>query len=254
MLTLITDIDGTLSGDIEGLNEFKKYLKKIRKQIFLVYATGRNFDDYKEIKRKDNLPLPDALILNTGADIYFYKNGYFNHNKIWNTKIDSKNWNNQKILNLLKNIKEIFPQENIQRFKVSFYIQHGKEEIVKEKAELLLKKNKIKANVIISHGKYLDILPENCDKGEASLFLIEQKKIKRQDVVVAGDSENDLDLFNKFGKGIVVANALLKVKKKLKQKKFYFAKGSFAKGLLEGLKYYLYEKGYENEKICNINK
>ncbi|MCX7698935.1 MAG: HAD family hydrolase, partial [Candidatus Goldbacteria bacterium] len=61
MLMLITDIDGTIIGDTEGLNEFKKYLEKIRKKIFFVYATGRSFKYYKQIEEMENLPQPDAL-------------------------------------------------------------------------------------------------------------------------------------------------------------------------------------------------
>lgn len=246
MLTLITDIDGTVAGDSKSLKEFKKYLQNIKNKIFLVYATGRNMQEYKEIGKRDNLPLPDALILNTGADVYFYDKGAFRHNKLWNKIIDSPDWNNQKILDLLKSVREITPQENIQKYKVSFYIEYGKEETAKEKAKEILRTNRIKANVIISHGVYLDVLPANCDKGKAALFLIMEKKIRKKDVVVAGDSENDLDLFYAFDKGIVVANALENVKNELRQKNFYFAKNSFAKGLVEGIDFYL--KNFEKEK------
>jgi len=239
MIALITDIDGTITGDVKGLNEFKKFISNLRKNVFFVYATGRSMEDYKEIKDRDNLPLPDALILNTGADVYFNNNGIFEHSEIWNEKINLPDWNNQKILNLLKAVKEITPQENIQKFKVSFYAESGKEKIAKEKAVEILGKNGIKANVIISHGVYLDVLPANCDKGKAALFLIHEKKIKKDDVIVAGDSENDLDLFYAFDKGIVVANALNELKDKLKNKKIYFAKNSYASGVMEGIKFYL---------------
>jgi len=232
MLTLIADIDGTVSGDLDGLNEFKKYLQNIRKKVFFIYATGRSMQYYKEIEGRDNLPLPDALILNTGADIYFYNEGIFTQDKLWNEKINTPGWNSRKILDLLKGISEIAPQEDIQEYKVSFYIEQGREEVAKEKAKKILIENKMKANIIISHGVYLDVLPANCDKGKAALFLIKKKNIKRQDVIVAGDSENDLDLFFTFEKGIVVANALEKLKKELKNKNFYFARNSFAKGLM----------------------
>jgi sucrose-phosphate synthase len=241
MIALITDIDGTISGDAEGINEFKDFIFKLRENVFFVYATGRCMEDYKEIKDRDNLPLPDALILNTGADVYFNNDGIFEHNETWNEKINLPNWNNRKILNLLKEVKEITPQKNIQRFKVSFYAESGKERIAKEKTMEILKRNEIKANVIISHGIYLDVLPANCDKGKAALFLIREKKIKKNDVIVAGDSENDIDLFYVFEKGIVVANALNELKDKLKNKKIYFAKNSYAKGVIEGINFYLQE-------------
>jgi sucrose-phosphate synthase len=246
MLALITDIDGTVSGDAEGLAEFKKYIKKIRDKIFFVYATGRNMNDYKNIEKRDNLPYPDALILNTGADIYLYKNGVCKHNKLWNKIIDSPGWTNKKISELLKKIEELTPQDNIQKYKVSFYIKEGKEKLAREKAKKILMHNKIDANVIISHGIYLDVLPKNCDKGKAALFLIQKKGINKKDVIVAGDSENDMDLFFTFDKGIVVANALENVKKELQNKNFYFAKNSYAKGLVEGLDFYF--KNFERER------
>lgn len=246
MLALITDIDGTVSGDAEGLAEFKKYIKKIRDKIFFVYATGRNMNDYIKIEKHDNLPYPDAVILNTGADIYLYKDGVFEHNKLWNKIIDSYGWDNKKILELLIKIKEIIPQENIQKYKISFYIKEGKEKLVKKTVKKVLTENKIDANVIISHNVYLDVLPKNCDKGKAALYLIQKNGINKNDVIVAGDSENDLDLFFTFDKGIIVANALENLKKELRNKNFYFAKNSYAKGIIEGLDFYF--KNFEKER------
>lgn len=74
--------------------------------------------DYKEIIKRDNLPLPDAFILNTGADVYFYDKETFRHNKLWNKIIDSPDWNHQKILDLLKSIRAITLRGNIQKNKV----------------------------------------------------------------------------------------------------------------------------------------
>ncbi|MGD0566730.1 MAG: HAD-IIB family hydrolase, partial [Candidatus Goldiibacteriota bacterium] len=92
--------------------------------------------------------------------------------------------------------------------------------------------------VITSHGIYLDILPENCDKGKAARYTAEKFGITEDDVVVAGDSGNDVDMFSSFTKGIIVGNAREEMTAVLKDSGHYRAKAHYASGVLEGLIHY----------------
>lgn len=239
MISLITDIDGTLVGDEAALSFFNKFLKPFRDQVYLVYATGRSKREYDDVIKREGLLLPEAAIINTGADIFIKKSGQYIHDHEWHERIKDPSWSAEKVMETLKGVDSITLQDHRNAHKVSYFTVIGEEAAVREKAAAALSAAGIKAKVIISGGTYLDVLPEKCDKGEAAVFLAGKEKIDSGRVITAGDSENDLDLLLKFDKGIVVSNALAGLKEKLKDKGFYFARGAFAAGLQEGMKYYI---------------
>jgi len=245
MIALITDIDGTLIGDAAGLSVFNNFLKKYRERVFLTYATGRNYEHYCSVFKCEGLLNPDAMILNTGADVYMKKHGRYTVDESWHDVIKDESWDIGKIEEALKGVGNISVQEYTYKYKLSYYINMDKAESVKESVSKVLDDNGIKAKVIISHAAYVDILPEKCDKGEAAIFLMNKMKIPAYRVIVAGDSENDLDLFLKFKKGIIDANALFELKDSLRDRNFYLAKNECASELLEGFRYYI-EKGIFN--------
>ncbi len=238
-LTLISDIDNTLTGDSGGLQRFNDFLRARRKEIYLVYATGRSFEFYREVAEGEGLEQPDALILNTGSDIYFRKDGNYFVDGAWHEKIKNDTWDIERINAALSGVGGVAMQEHVYEFKVSYYIDANEQAGARARVVDTLRKNSIRANVVTSHGKYLDILPFGCDKGEAALYFVRKKGLDPGQVVVAGDSENDFDMFYKFNKGIVVNNALKELKDMLKGRGGYFAERSCARGVLEGLKYYL---------------
>lgn len=92
--------------------------------------------------------------------------------------------------------------------------------------------------VITSGGSDFDVLPPLAGKGEATLFLARHLGIPTSRVIVAGDSANDLAMFEVAEKGIVVGNARAELRCAVDPSKVYFAKGARAAGVLEGLRYW----------------
>lgn len=239
MLTLISDIDGTLTGNEFGIRKFNEFIKGIRDQIFLIYATGRNYNDYNKVMIQEGIILPDAFILNVGADIYIKKQGAFIQDFNWYKEIDDGLWNGDKIKNILQNINGLKPQEYFHKYKISFYVDEFEAENIIKNVALTLKSNNIKAKIIFSHNIFLDILPEKCDKAKAAKYVLKLFKLSEDLTVVAGDSENDIDLFWEFKNGIIVSNATQTFLNTIQNKGFYIASSSYAEGVLEGLKYYI---------------
>lgn len=238
MITLISDIDGTLTGNSFGLKKFNDYMKKFREQFFLIYATGRNYNDYNTILKQEGIILPDAIIINAGADIYIKKSGIYILEYKWHEIIDN-NWDEEKIKQLLLNVDGIKLQEYIYKYKISYYIDEFKINEIESNVFKIFKDNNIKAKVIFSSGIYLDILPENCDKAKAAIYIINKLNLQKDLAIVAGDSENDMDLFLNFSNGIIVANANENLKNKFADGNFYISKATGAEGVLEGLDYYI---------------
>ena len=93
------------------------------------------------------------------------------------------------------------------------------------------------AKVIFSGNKNLDIIPQAAGKGEVIEYLRQQLNISAKQVVVAGDSGNDVDMFIPPYRGIVVGNADPDLEQ-LKGDHIYHARAFYAAGVLEGLKYW----------------
>jgi sucrose-6F-phosphate phosphohydrolase len=95
--------------------------------------------------------------------------------------------------------------------------------------------------VVWSSGRDLDILPASSGKGKAVRFLVEQRSLDPDRVVVAGDTGNDATMFCEFRTGVVVANAkreLLQLARQLGDGRVYCAQRAYAAGVEEGLEHF----------------
>lgn len=238
MITLISDVDGTLLGDQPALNELNEFISANRKDFYLVYATGRDVTEMQRGLFIEGLLIPDAAILSTGSEIYTVKNGAFLPDVQWENVISAL-WDKNKVEEAAKKVDGLITQGKSEKLKVSYFINPSEAEEVRQKFGKLFSENGIKAKIIISHEKYLDIIPENCDKGKAAAFLVNKLALPLDSSIVAGDSENDIDLFESFCRGIVVGNAHNKLKLSALNKDFYMSGTDYAAGVLEGLRYYM---------------
>ena len=57
------------------------------------------------------------------------------------------------------------------------------------------------------HGPFIDILPHGCSKGRAVMVIAERLGLSLDEVVVFGDSENDLSMFEVARHSVAVRNA-----------------------------------------------
>lgn len=76
-----------------------------------------------------------------------------------------------------------------------------------ERLESWLKREGIPLPFVRSEPQFLEILPENVNKGTALDGLIKYLKINRSSVLAMGDHPNDLEMLQRAGVGIAVANA-----------------------------------------------
>jgi hydroxymethylpyrimidine pyrophosphatase-like HAD family hydrolase len=97
----------------------------------------------------------------------------------------------------------------------------------------------LNVDVLVSANVFLDVLPRGVNKGTTLRRVLEWLEADAADCVVAGDSLNDLALFETGLRGIVVGNcepALLRRVAGMEQ--VYRARGVGAAGVLEGLRHY----------------
>jgi len=220
---IVSDIDHTLLGDEAGLSKFVAMIENIDNNICFAVATGRTIESAYKILEKNGIPYPNIIISSVGSEIYYNFQGKLIYSKGWHAHLDNQ-WNRNKIVKLLSRFKHLKYQEkeNQREFKISYYTSEIPGYV--DKINNVLIGNKIKADVIFSHGQYLDVLPYRASKGKAIRYLAYRWNIPFENILVAGDSGNDIEMLKGELLGVVVANYSKELEVLRRQKRIYFAK------------------------------
>lgn len=237
---LVTDIDGTLIEpklNNPGLKELKTYLLNRSEKMAFALASGRNLDLVKKVIEEEQLPVPDFIICSVGTEIYYTNGSDYVLDKGWATFLAGR-WKREDIAFRLQNIPWLKMQEEAAQnpFKISYYYdikKYNHQQLID-----VLGKGWYKVNIIPSHGKFIDFLPKRASKGNAIKFLGHKWAIPLSNVIAAGDSGNDIDMFRSSIKAIVVGNRSAELAEYITTKNIYVAKKSASSGILEGLKHY----------------
>ncbi len=234
---MIFDIDDTLLGDPEAAERLKKVIQENNDKIGFGVATGRTVDSARNILKENDFILPDLIISSVGSEIYYQNKEDYVFSTGWKSHI-SQGWKRDKIEKTLKDFDFLeYQEEETQReFKVSYFIEDA--DVNSQKVIDRLVENKIKANCIISHSNYLDILPARASKGRAVRYIAYRWNIQHNNILVAGDSGNDEDMLTGELLGVIVGNHGEELKKLIGRRRIYFAKAERAGGIIEGIKYY----------------
>jgi sucrose-phosphate synthase len=234
---IISDIDHTLLGDDEAVKDFVSVIEKMHHKIGFAVATGRTVYSASEVLVQNDVPLPDVIISSVGSEIYYNYKGDLIFSKGWEAHI-SNQWNREKIVELLKQFDFLQYQEEAtqRKFKISYYTEDKPDNIEKIKEALI--KNKLKANVIFSHGQFLDILPYRASKGKAIRYLSYRWNIPYENILVAGDSGNDREMLKGELLGVIVSNYSKELDTLRGGKRIYFASEPYAGGIIDGIRHY----------------
>ncbi|MFO7713478.1 HAD-IIB family hydrolase [Desulfosarcina sp.] len=233
---LVVDIDNTLIGsDNTRLDALIDLVKRHRHRLGFGVATGRTADSARMILEKNRIPHPDVIIGSVGSAL-FYGNST-EASPGWASHIASR-WNRDKIVGLLKDFDFLeYQEEETQRpFKVSYYMQPGKDRLAAIHDRLL--QHRCRYNLIYSHDRYLDLLPYRASKGKAIRYLSYRWEIPLMNFLVCGDSGNDAEMLRGEPRAVVVANYSHELEDLKGSPNVYFAQRACAGGIIEGLQHY----------------
>ena len=233
---LVTDIDNTLIGNEEGLQELLTRMEKVDVPMGFGIATGRHIESAVDILKEWNVPLPDILITSVGSEIFYGPN--LVEDDGWAKHINFR-WHRQALQEALATLPglELQPDVVQRKFKIS-YNYNSKEAPTVRQINRHLRKLDLHAKVIFSHGKYLDVLPIRASKGLAIRFLSIKWGLPLEWFLVAGDSGNDEEMLTGNTLGVVVANHSKELEKLRGRSRIYFADGEYANGIIDGIDYY----------------
>lgn len=203
-IVLATDLDGTfLGGDDNQRAALHEWLARRREDVTLIYVTGRGLTFIRELA--EGLPpaaRPDHAVANVGTTAASGRGlAPFDAVERW---LES-NWSAdapQRIESILQRHTHLRPQPVVEGRRVSYFFDDV------EKA--LLAKQEVEAagfDGLISDNLYFDVLPKGVRKGPTLLRMLEALALSPDDVLVAGDTLNDLSLFETGLRGVAVSNS-----------------------------------------------
>jgi sucrose-6-phosphatase len=236
---LVTDLDHTLVGNEPALRQLNKLLDQQRATgSKLVYATGRSHRLYKTLAAEANLLKPDVLITSVGAEIY--QDG-INLDRTWANQL-AQDWHAGTVRQVTQQFSQLTPQPASEQCptKVSCFLAPTDAGILPELKTCLEAQN-IRAQVIYSSDRDLDILPHRADKGKALTYVRELLGFAPDRTIACGDSGNDIALFTENTRGIIVGNArseLMRWHQAHPNADRYLAQADCAAGILEGLQHF----------------
>jgi len=240
LIVFICDIDGTLvldDGDAQPrLAEFTAYMAGRREKFLFAVATGRSRQDTLDVLKTHQLPAPDVIIASVGTEIFF--GGDRGPAADWSAHIIC-GWEPVKLLKLHESVPGLTLQEASKQgpFKISFYIEP--EDYREELVCAALRRLHLRASVIQSHGRFLDLLPERASKGAAVRFLCKKYAAPLHRAIVCGDSGNDRDMLLSGALGVVVANHAPELDALRGRAGIFFSERIAAAGVLDGLRHHL---------------
>ncbi|MFP3974811.1 MAG: HAD-IIB family hydrolase [Chloroflexota bacterium] len=234
-----TDLDGTLLGDDRSMYELLELLE--RNNFLVVFDTGRDLGSVQRLIERKGIQKPDALICMVGTEIYFSDKGKFRLDPRW-SEIISEGWHRERIVELMRDIRELSWQDSRWQtdFKISYLLKENQEAVLQE-IDHRMQEAELDVKVVHSCNQFLDLLPGRSSKNGALHYITKRLGIDKGDVVVCGDSGNDLELFEAGYRGIVVGNAYPELGSYTGDNA-YHATREYAAGITEGLSRFGYFK------------
>lgn len=230
---LISDVDDTLTGDASALQDFVQQVAKRQPRLFVALNSSRPADSVDATLRQvfpKNFT-PDAIITAMGTQIRVEGEWV----QAWTEQFS--NWPRAAIVNAVLSCGHRAHDDEYQtEHKASFAVPRGEAQaqVITELERLALP-----CRVIASGQDDLDILPPRGGKDHATLFLAKLLGVDAQTLlVVAGDSANDLAMFQVAPHAIAVGNARTELLQGMPSESSYHANAHHAAGVLEGLEHF----------------
>mgnify|MGYP002628774804 CR=1 FL=1 len=233
----VSDLDGTvlpLAGG-DGVRRFAAWWDSLTPATrpLLCYNSGRLCGDVRAVVRAVGLPAPDYVIGGVGTSL----TDAAGHQLPGFLERFANGWERSRVQEIMAGVRGIEPHpERFQSpYKSSWSLLDADPARITAIVAALASAD-LRVRVIYSSDRDLDVLPADAGKGHAVEWLRRKTRVAARNVVVAGDTENDLAMFELPDvRGIAVANARPGLLAGLSTCDVYRAAATEADGVIEGL-------------------
>jgi len=200
-MLLATDLDGTFLG---GSSESRLSLYQTiaaHPEIQLAYISGRSLEAILPLLSDPTLPQPDYIVADVGASLYLGDS--LQPIQPLQNEIDERWPGESRIASVMQRFPDIVRQDEPQLRRCSYYCSP---EQAKD-PELARLADELDCEMLYSAGHYLDFLPKGVNKGSSLKKLVEWLGIDGEEVLVAGDTMNDLAMLTAGFKAVCVGGS-----------------------------------------------
>lgn len=233
-LVLVTDLDGTLLGGSEAWRRaFYAWLERERQRVLHVFCTGRDLRSVAALLADDEthgLQAPHLVIGDVGCTVACGVSlapvapAVEPIEARWAGKPD-------RVASLLAGAAGLSPQPISADRRLAYYYDPEAFD-----HDLIPQLEAHGVDCLLSDNKYLDVLPAGVNKGSTLLELLAWLQVPAERVVTAGDTLNDLAMFQTGLAGVMVGNAEPALRRRLPElPRTYLARGHGCEGIAEGL-------------------
>lgn len=278
-LVLATDLDGTFAGgDREGGRALQQAIAT-HPAATLIYVTGRSVGSVRDLIARESLPLPNVLIADIGTSVTWGA-GPARMADV-EAEIGARWPGVEPVRDALSRVHGLEPQDVAAPRRSSYWIADNRalrggmrtrddfearppdHPSLSESAAHVARSvaarataalHRLEVDVLVSGNVYLDVLPRGVNKGWTLRRVLRELRLPLANCVVAGDSLNDLALFDLGAPGIAVGNCEPLLREALSgSAHVYMAHSHGAGGILEGLRHFrllppALEQGHEHGK------
>jgi mannosylfructose-6-phosphate phosphatase len=237
---LASDIDGTLLGDEAAAERFRCTWHALnrRERPLLIYNSSRATDDILSLVDAKLLPVPDYVIGGVGTVI---ADGRLRQQLQAFIRTLGPTFDAHAIAAVMQSVDGAAPRQETNRLphKASWHLPDAGDDRIRDIATRFAAAG-LDVKLIYSSGRDLDILPPAGGKGRALGWMCRKLAIGLDEVIVAGDTGNDREMFEMpHVRGVVVANALAELRQAVaSDRRHFLAHSSHADGVIEGLRHW----------------
>ena len=236
-LVLVTDLDGTLlAGSARERRRFYGWLREQRSLVLHVFCTGRDLASVARVLVEDEhlgLRAPHLVIGDVGCTVACGHS--LDPVPLAVDPIEAR-WRGkpERVLPLMAGASGVSPQPISSQRRLAYYydpeaFDHG----------LLAALEAHGVDCLLSDNRYLDVLPGGVNKGSTLLALLAALELDPALVVTAGDTLNDLAMFETGLAGVMVGNAEPSLRAHLPRlPRTYAAEAAGCEGIREGLRHF----------------
>jgi sucrose-6F-phosphate phosphohydrolase len=226
---LITDVDDTLLGDDESLRRFVERTEVLRDFGFVLNSSRPITSVRRTLDALDVQLRPLATIGALGTEIAINESPP----EDWAGRF--RGWDRSVVDGVMLGLGAAAHDAEFQTpLKASFNVEPG----LRETALASLAALDQKCVVIVSGETDFDVIPTGAGKGSAAMYCAHRFLAAGGKTIAAGDSGNDIELFDRLQLGIVVSNAREELRQAVDPGKTFFAPSPYAAGVLEGLRFW----------------
>lgn len=202
-MLLATDLDGTfLAGDARKRERLYRMIREDA-SMRLAWVTGRGLEAVLSLLADPALPRPDYLICDVGATVV--DGATMQPVQPLQSAIESRWPGERAVAQAMAKFEGLVRQDVPQQRRCSYYCEPDRLAAIRQ--DINAAADALGCQVLYSADRYLDILPSATDKGETLARLVEHVGVPRRQVLVAGDTLNDLAMFTSGFAGVCVGSS-----------------------------------------------